>query len=177
MGIAKQAVASLGIVVSLTAAVWPPHRSKSKGETTPHEVAAVAAEVAKQAKRTEKLEGTHDLIKDSVRTKTTAKGEKIVEQVGEASFYGKGFHGKKTARGKKFSPHELTAAHPTLPLGTTAKVTNLENGEAVRVRITDRGPYAKGRDIDLSQAAAQEIGLTRQKGEAPVKIEAAIPPP
>jgi rare lipoprotein A len=140
-------------------------------------VAAVAAAVAKHAKRTEKLEGRHYLIKDSARTKTMAKGEKIIEQMGEASLYGKGLHGHKTGDGKTFGPRELTATHPTLPLGTTARVTNLENGEAVQVRITDRGPYAKGRDIDLSQAAAREIRLTRRRGEAPVKIGAAIPPP
>jgi len=76
---------------------------------------------------------------------------------------------------KRFNPHALTAAHPTLPLGTNAKVTNLETGKAVHVRITDRGPYAKGRDIDLSPRAAQAIGLTRYEGEAPVKIEATLP--
>ena len=178
MGSAKQGVASLGSAVMLTAAVWLPSPcwSKSRGKNIPHEVAAVAAKVAKHAKRTEKLEGKHDLIKDSVRTTTTATGEKIIEQVGEASFYGKGFHGKKTASGKPFSQQALTAAHPTLPLGTKAKVTNLENGKAVRVRITDRGPHGKGRNIDLSKAAAQKIGLTPQHGEAPVKIEAAVPP-
>jgi rare lipoprotein A (peptidoglycan hydrolase) len=178
MDSAKHGVASLGSAVMLTAAtVWLPSPcwSKSKDHTS-REVAAVAARVAQHAKRTEQREGKHDLIQDAVRTKTTATGEKIIEQVGEASFYGKGFHGKKTASGTTFSQHGLTAAHPTLPLGTRAKVTNLENGKAVRVRITDRGPHAKGRNIDLSRAAAQKIGLTPQRGEAPVKIEAAVPP-
>ena len=70
----------------------------------------------------------------------------------------------------------MTAAHPTLPLGTRAQVTNLNSGQSVRVQITDRGPYAKGRDLDLSQAAAATIGLTQQNGEVPVKIEATLPP-
>jgi rare lipoprotein A len=64
-----------------------------------------------------------------------------------------------------------------LPLGTRAQVTNLNSGQSVRVQITDRGPYAKGRDLDLSQAAAATIGLTQQNGEVPVKIEATLPPP
>jgi rare lipoprotein A len=94
----------------------------------------------------------------------------------EASFYDTRFYGKKTASGKKFNQRKRTAAHPTLPLGTKATVTNLENGKAVDVQITDRGPYAKGRDIDLSKKAAEEIGLTKKEGEAPVKIEATVPP-
>jgi rare lipoprotein A len=115
------------------------------------------------------------LIKDSVKTKTIAPGQQVIEQLGEASYYGKGFQGRKMASGKRFNQHARTAAHPTLPLGTQAKVTNLETGKAVRVLITDRGPYVKGRDIDLSTAAAQAIGLTKEAGEVPVKIEATLP--
>jgi rare lipoprotein A len=99
----------------------------------------------------------------------------VVEQVGEASFYGHGFHGKKTATGEKFDQNDLTAAHPTLPLGTTATVTNLETGNSVDVKINDRGPYVKGRDIDLSKRAAKELGMTKD-GVAPVKIEAEVAP-
>jgi len=177
MGSGKRSVVSLGSIILLTTALWlpTPGWSTSRGKNSPHQVTAVAAKVTKHAKRTEKREGKRDLVKDAVRIKTTAKGVAIIEQVGEASFYGKGFHGKKTANGERFSQYALTAAHPTLPLGTKATVTNLKNGKAVRVRITDRGPYAKGRDIDLSRAAAQRIGLTRRNGEAPVRIEAAIP--
>ena len=153
----------------------------SKGKTTEHSLldrtTAVAIQVASYSRRTEQQEGRHDLVKDAVRTKTTATGKTIIEQVGEASFYGKGFHGWLTASGSRFNRHGLTAAHPTLPLGTRARVTNLESGQTVSVQITDRGPYAKGRDLDLSQAAAAQIGLTQKKGEAPVKIEAMLPPP
>src|SRR5918992_1115578 len=74
---------------------------------------------------------------------------------GEASWYGKQFHGRKTANGERFSQHDMTAAHRTLPLGTKVMVENQENGEQVEVKITDRGPYAqpKRRIIDLSRAA------------------------
>ena len=80
-----------------------------------------------------------------------------------------------TASGETFNQHALTAAHRTLPLGTEATVTNLETGQSVTVTINDRGPYVPGRQLDLSQAAAQQIGLTK-KGVAKVKIEAKRPP-
>jgi rare lipoprotein A (peptidoglycan hydrolase) len=147
-------------------------RSEPRYSTT-----VIAAKVARQAHHTEKQEGTHDLVKDSVRTKMTARGQQVIVQVGEASFYGKGFHGNRTANGMRFNRWARTAAHPTLPLGTKAKVTHLETGKSVQVQITDRGPYAKGRNIDLSQAAARAIGLTLHEGEAPVRIEAVVPPP
>lgn len=91
------------------------------------------------------------------------------QQVGKASWYGSKHQGKETASGETFDQNELTAAHPTLPLGAMATVTNLETGDSVDVKITDRGPYVKGRKIDLSKAAAQEIGMTK-KGVTKVKI-------
>ena len=97
-----------------------------------------------------------------------------VEQVGEASWYGPAQNGKETASGETFDQNALTAAHPTLPLGTKAVVTNLETGKSVEVTINDRGPYVKGRKIDLSRAAAQRIGMTK-KGVTRVKIAAAPP--
>lgn len=138
------------------------------------EAEAVAEKIEKTAERAEKAEGNNDLIKDSVKVRTDDDGELVIEQKGEASFYGKGFQGKETASGEKFNKNDLTAAHPTLPLGSEATVTNLENGQSVQVEINDRGPYAKGRDIDLSEKAAKDIGLDDQ-GVAPVKIEAKIP--
>ncbi len=86
------------------------------------------------------------------------------KQVGKASWYGPRFHGKKTASGKRFNQHALTAAHRRLPLGTRVKVTNLKNGKTVQVKINDRGPYHGGRIIDLSRAAAERLsmdGVTR----------------
>jgi rare lipoprotein A len=93
------------------------------------------------------------------------------KQEGEASWYGPGFHGKETASGDTFDQNKMTAAHRTLPLGTKAKVTNPETGKSVTVTITDRGPYIKGRDIDLSHAAAKKLGIKKEGVEA-VKIEA-----
>jgi rare lipoprotein A (peptidoglycan hydrolase) len=169
-------------VCCVSVSCWPPlHPCLRKGKITEYAprdtITAVALHVAEYSRRTEQREGRHDLVKDAVRVKTTGNGKKVIEQVGEASFYGKGFHGRLTASGTRFNRHGLTAAHPTLPLGTRAQVTNLESGQSVRVQITDRGPYAKGRDLDLSQAAAATIGLTQKNGEAPVKIEAMLPPP
>jgi rare lipoprotein A len=85
----------------------------------------------------------------------------VYVQEGKASWYGSGFHGRKTASGERFNPHRLTAAHRRLPLGTKAKVTNLHNGRTVEVEITDRGPYVRGRIIDLSKAAAERLGMKR----------------
>lgn len=80
---------------------------------------------------------------------------------GEASFYGNELAGNRTASGERFDPRRLTAAHRTLPLGSEVRVTNPRNGESVVVRINDRGPYHGNRVIDLSYAAAREIGLIR----------------
>jgi rare lipoprotein A len=93
-----------------------------------------------------------------------------VEQVGEASWYGPAQDGQATASGETFDQEKLTAAHRTLPLGTKAVVTNLETGKSVEVRINDRGPYVKGRKIDLSRAAARKIGISKE-GVAKVKIQ------
>ena len=80
-------------------------------------------------------------------------------QSGAASWYGPGFHGKRTANGERFNTNDLTAAHKTLPFGTKVQVTNERTGKSVVVRINDRGPYAHGRVIDLSKAAAQAVGI------------------
>lgn len=136
----------------------------------------VADKVEAHAHRTEKAEGKHDLVKDGVRVKTDAQGHSIVEQKGEASYYGRFHQGRKTASGSRFDAQGKTAAHPTLPLGTKATVTNLDNGKKVDVTITDRGPYARGRDIDLSKGAANQIGIGKKDGVAPVQIDAAVTP-
>ncbi len=84
------------------------------------------------------------------------------EEVGVASWYGQPFHGRKTANGEIYDMHGMTAAHPTLPLPSLARVTNLENNRSVVVRINDRGPFAKNRIIDLSRRAAWELGFKDQ---------------
>jgi len=101
----------------------------------------------------------------------THKKTRIPFTEGRASFYSNQFHGRKTASGETFNSGKLTAAHPSLPFGTWVRVTNLRNGKDVIVRINDRGPFVKGRIIDLSTSAAKEIGLTKS-GTARVKLEA-----
>jgi rare lipoprotein A len=93
-----------------------------------------------------------------------------VSQTGIASWYGPGFHGKPTASGEIYNQNDLTAAHQTLPLGTKVMVTNLENGSATEVVVNDRGPFAKGRIIDLSYAAAQSLQMVGP-GTALVRLD------
>ncbi len=103
---------------------------------------------------------------------------KIIEPVlsvirsftGHASWYGPGFHGRLTANGERFNQYAMTAAHKTLPFGTRVRVTNMRNGKSVVVRINDRGPFIRGREIDLSKGSAQQIGLM-SSGVANVKLE------
>lgn len=89
---------------------------------------------------------------------------------GLSSWYGRDFHGKKTANGEIFNMYKLTAAHRTLPLGTKARIWNVENGRSCIVIINDRGPFIEGRILDLSYAAALELEMA-QKGIAEVQIE------
>ena len=92
------------------------------------------------------------------------------ESQGLASWYGGKFHGRLTSSGEVFDTNELTAAHRTLPFGTMVRVTNMDNGKAVIVKINDRGPFVEGRIIDLSMAAADEIGSVGQ-GVARVSLQ------
>ncbi|MCB1782983.1 MAG: septal ring lytic transglycosylase RlpA family protein [Alphaproteobacteria bacterium] len=92
------------------------------------------------------------------------------DETGIASWYGPGFHGKKTANGETFDENELTAAHKTLPLPTLVRVTNLDNGRSLVVRVNDRGPYAKSRIIDLSKRSAELLGF-KGRGTAKVRVQ------
>lgn len=91
-------------------------------------------------------------------------------QTGKASWYGPGFHGRKTSNGERFNMHALTAAHRTLPIPSYVRVTNLANGKSVVVRVNDRGPFHGNRVIDLSKGAANQLGFL-SKGMAQVRIE------
>lgn len=91
-------------------------------------------------------------------------------ETGEASYYADKFVGKPTASGEKYSHKALTAAHRTHPFGTKLRVTNLSNGKSVEVRVNDRGPFKRGRIVDLSLKAAKQIDMVRQ-GVAKVKVE------
>lgn len=106
---------------------------------------------------------------ESERVNETVEPQATWQEVGVASWYGPRFHGKKTASGERFDQSALTAAHRTLPLGAWVDVLNLANGRTVQVRINDRGPHRRGVMIDLSQGAAQALGLIHQ-GRGKVRL-------
>ena len=95
-------------------------------------------------------------------------------QTGNASWYGNQFHGRKTSSGERYNMNALTAAHKTLPIPSYARVTNTKNGKSVIVRVNDRGPFHGNRVIDVSKAAAQQLGFINQ-GTAHVKVEQIVP--
>ena len=101
---------------------------------------------------------------------------KYITETGKASFYGKGdgYNGRKTADGETFNTNAYTAAHKTLPFNTEVLVKNLKTGKTVKVRINDRGPYAKNRVLDLSEAAAKALDM-KTEGVTAVKIEVIKP--
>ena len=103
--------------------------------------------------------------------RSTAKSYKYRhEEVGKASWYGPGFQGKRTSSGETFDQNKMTAGSRNLPLGTVVEVTNLKNNKMIDVKINDRGPWVKGRAIDLSRGAAEKLGMVKT-GVAPVKIK------
>lgn len=107
----------------------------------------------------------------SKASKASGKKAKVGQVLhGEASYYGPGFEGKLTANGETFNSSEMTCAHKTLPFNTMLKVTRDDTGASVVVRVNDRGPYAKGRILDLSAGAGKKIGLDKD-GHAKVTIE------
>jgi rare lipoprotein A len=100
----------------------------------------------------------------------TASGKVLLTLEGVASYYADEFHGKKTSNGEIYDMNDLTAAHRTFPFGTKVRITNLENGKTVIVRVNDRGPFHEGRIIDLSLGAAKELDIVKT-GTARVRIE------
>jgi rare lipoprotein A (peptidoglycan hydrolase) len=98
---------------------------------------------------------------DAVARSVRARVRHAKRQSGYASWYGPGFLHRRTASGEWFDPRGMTAAHPSLPLGTRVRVTNLENGRRVVVRINDRGPFRKGRVLDVTPAVAKRLGFKR----------------
>ena len=93
----------------------------------------------------------------------------MAQNKGKASYYGNKFHGRRTSDGSRYHKDSLTCAHRTLPFGTLLKVRNQKNGREVVVKVTDRGPFGPGRIVDLSMAAAREIGMVQQ-GVVPVEV-------
>jgi rare lipoprotein A len=119
--------------------------------------------------------GSPQRISPQVKAPIDRSGKK---RVGKASFYAHMFAGRKMADGKQMDPQQDNAASRTLPLGTTAKVTNLDTGKSALVTIQDRGPYVDGRIVDLSPSTAREIGLSHHQGVARVEVSPlAVPLP
>ena len=110
-----------------------------------------------------------DASERSASSQANEKNTRFLIAEGRASYYATRFHGRRTASGEHFDRKDYTAAHRSLPFGTKVRVTNLENGRHVVVKVNDRGPHTKGRIIDISQAAAREIGMG---GVGNVRIEA-----
>ncbi|MGY0615562.1 septal ring lytic transglycosylase RlpA family protein [Vibrio sp. FJH11] len=106
----------------------------------------------------------------TINDEETKAYSKLHQLVGQASWYSPKFHGKRTASGERYNKRAYTAAHKSLPFGTIVRVTNTDNAKKVDVKINDRGPFVKGRVIDLSQKAFEQIGNIKE-GVAPIKIE------
>lgn len=112
--------------------------------------------------------GCANVTPEDIRRADRVVGCQSIEQ-GEASYYADKFNGRRTASGERFSNNEMTAAHRTLPFGTMLRVTNQANGRSVVLRVNDRGPFIKGRIVDVSKTAAREIGMIGA-GVAPVTL-------
>jgi len=126
-------------------------------------IVPVIAESVSGLGSNEIIQENTSLVIDSLHTQEPP-GERMV-----ASYYAGKFHGRKTASGERFDMNAFTCAHKSLPFQTILKVTNPRNGKTVTVRVNDRGPFSRGRDVDLSYAAAKEIGMI-QAGVIPVEV-------
>ncbi|WP_424651441.1 septal ring lytic transglycosylase RlpA family protein [Capnocytophaga gingivalis] len=138
------------------------------------------------SKMTQQRKATHKNSKMAVKKKkTTSEKDKSVAETsstistmattGVASYYHNKFNGRKTASGEVFSNNKLTAAHRTYPFGTYLKVTNVANGKSVVVKVNDRGPFTKGKELDLSRKAFMDITDNPNKGNLQVNIEVVTP--
>ncbi|MHC2993001.1 lipoprotein [Pontibacter sp. HJ8] len=116
------------------------------------------------------------LVFSSCTTTKPGIGQRGYTEEGKASYYSNKLHGRKMANGDRYHKGKLTAAHRTLPFGTKVKVTNLQTNKTVKVKITDRGPFVKGRVVDLSEAAARRLDYI-DAGIAPVKVKVVKPAP
>jgi peptidoglycan lytic transglycosylase len=143
------------------------------GAPVPDDIASIPDAVPRQ--ETQTRSGNPEKYSEfgvEYRVLETSEG---YDQEGVASWYGPGFHGKRTSSGEPYDQNAMTAAHTILPLPTYVEVTNLENGRKVVVRVNDRGPFHGGRIIDLSYVAAMKLGIV-QAGTARVRVRALDPP-
>jgi rare lipoprotein A len=134
-------------------------------------IASLGAGAASGPNSSEAAKVSRPLVIDSGGHSNSKKNKKSTAyQVGTASWYGQQFQGRQTASGEPFDMLDFTAAHPTLPLGTFVRVTNLRNGKAIVVRINDRGPVVDGRIIDVSYNSARALGF-KEKGIQRVRLD------
>lgn len=162
----RLAAASLGLALGATAGC---HKSKLVYAPPPAPAAAPAPRVT--AAHEHSIPNASPKKPVPAHTPDDLNGKPVSTEVGLASWYGPPYHNHQAADGSVFDQNAMTAAHRTLPLGTTVRVTNLANEQSVIVKVTDRGPFVQGRTLDLSLAAAQAIGVYRA-GVARVKVEA-----
>ena len=138
-------------------------------------VLSINAAIADSVVRVEKLHpSANRSYKVAGKRYTPLTKVSSFSQTGKASWYGNQFHGRKTSSGERYNMNALSAAHKTLPIPSYARVTNMQNGKSVIVRVNDRGPFHGNRVIDVSKAAAQQLGFINQ-GSANVKVEQIIP--
>jgi rare lipoprotein A len=130
---------------------------------------ASSASVMSTTPRQTPLDAVQDAVKNALNSALETVQSNSLVEAGMASWYGSAFQGRRTASGERFDMNQLTAAHKTLPLGTVVQVRNPLNGKTVEVTINDRGPFIKGRIIDLSYRAALALGIV-QSGRQPVEV-------
>ncbi len=169
-------VAFVGVMSSLLSpAAAEPHAAKTNLIVAPQRAQSTVTQAPDAIVKMEKLVRTANLSY-AVAGKRYYPLQQVAqfEQSGKASWYGNQFHGRKTASGERYDKNAMTAAHPTLPIPSYAKVTNLSNGKEVIVRINDRGPFSGTRVMDLSYAAAKQLDFVN-KGVTNVKVEQMLP--
>jgi rare lipoprotein A len=145
----------------------PPAPSISSPGSSSSEQPTAESNAAKASESSSESSGE---AAESAADEISPDAKPLLIETGIASWYGAPYHNRRGSNGEIYDMHAMTAAHRTLPLGSVVRVTCIASGDSAVVRITDRGPFIEGRIIDLSQAAAQKIGLVR-KGTAPVRIE------
>jgi rare lipoprotein A len=166
-----RALAGLGAALMLTAPAGGPALADT-GAATGKDTTPLAAQYAVPTAAMIRIAPTVSSVETIALDPPAMPEEPAMRALGNgvASYYGRRFHGRPTASGERFDMNGLTAAHRTLPFGSKVRVTNPRTGKSVVVRINDRGPFARKRTIDLSRAAAEEIGLVRA-GHGQVELE------
>jgi len=154
-----------GLVLAACAGKSPIHQTSQREVRT--SASPTVQPAASPAKQVDRKTRPYTVMGETYHPLQTSDG---YSEEGLASWYGRDFHGKLTANGEVYDMHKVSAAHKLLPMGSRVRVTNLENGQSVYLSINDRGPFVKGRIIDLSHEAARRLG-TLDKGVAMVRVE------